>query len=412
MINELMFLFILDFSGSMWQELDGALKYRVMHQNISSMLLSLDEQQREEPSAIMAFGLDTSKKCDDITYKEMKTDGVSLAVRGMRPAPFSRTPLAASIARGTDITIERNVKKVFLFSDGADSCGKDPCLQLLESNEKLKKVDKIMEMTFVGMDLKGDAPRFDCFKRAYSHIVINGLRAERSFDIQETLKAGLSEPPAPVPPYGLLRINGAPPDMEFSADAAHKAKKPRRDWNGSYAIRILAGDYRVRSAYPGTKTLSVDVAPGQDRIVYWSEFFREPRSQVNSRQYPLRSILRPGMQTRAAHPKVDVVVLEGAASNNGEVEKFRLPFGDWSAEIDSPPWLKKGVGRKELRVQPLVPFQLDLPALFEIEWLNVPDAKKRWVFMTDDGQRYYLQKGHRRIPVRKGTKVEWLASDP
>ena len=126
-MNALMYLLILDFSGSMYQKVDNKPKYVILQENVRALNQSLNDEALKSKSGILAFGLHPKNKCDDFVFENIETKNMSKIIDTFRPGAYSMTPLAESIKRGTDMAIKDKLKKVIIFSDGADSCGKDPC---------------------------------------------------------------------------------------------------------------------------------------------------------------------------------------------------------------------------------------------------------------------------------------------
>lgn len=405
-MNSLLFLLILDFSGSMYQRVREDVKYELLQKNVAALLTAAENENGKSSAGVLAFGLHPKKKCDDLSYQEQPLQKVSQIVNGYRPGSFSKTPLAQSIARGTKITIERKVRRVVIFSDGADSCGQDPCQQLARSNEILKNAGQVMQMTFIGIDLKKDASKFECFRHSLSHIKIQFSDIEDSFQAQEILKDNQSELQTQVQkPFGTLEVRGAPPSVHFSVKG-----KGGPTWLGAYKQKIRRGYYVVESGFPQTRAVNVEIREEEGKVIYWSDFFLNPRGGLIDQDKSLTLLLTPQPSTQAAHRKVDPVLVEGHIPVTNEKRTTSLPFGQWTVEIISPPWLKKQAEKKTLTIDPHSNKSFDFFSLFELHWAPVPDPNLRHVFEISEGQRYLVQKGSKMIPLSSSQKANWIKS--
>jgi hypothetical protein len=410
-MTPLLFLFILDFSGSMYQKLNEQMKFLIIQQNVTALMAALPSEQQETESGLLVFGLHPKNKCNDLVYSEVRSKSVVKKVTEFHPGPYSRTPLAEAIKRGTLTTIRRGVKRVVLFSDGADSCGRNPCEELLISNEKLKAVNLIMDLTFVGIDLKSDAPKFECFKKSLSNIKINFSDIQTEFAVQTALQR---ENEVTVTndiggTFGFISVKGAPASVKFSAIRVAPKVKPHH-WLGAYRTQIERGTYRLTSDYPHSKKLSVKITENQTQEIYWSDFFRQPKSMLGYELNSLTLLLTPLDQTQAAHRQVVPVIIEGALGPTLNLGQTHLPFGDWAVKILSPPWLKRTASQEIFTLAPETSLRIDVFKMFALKWQQVPDPGSRWIFELSDKQRYYLQGRIGKIPISKTDQVRWIQS--
>ncbi len=409
MIPELFFLFILDFSGSMYQQVNSVPKYQLVQQNIQALMNS--NINVASSSGVLTFGLDAKKGCEDLRYQDEPTRGVSQLVRTFRPGNFSKTPLAEAIKRGTDLTIERNVKRVIAFSDGADSCGKDPCQQLIASNEKLRRVNRVMEMTFIGIALKKDSAKFECFKKPMSNFKINFFEIGTSAQAQEILTSiPEAKPLPPKNPFGVLVVKGAPPGVEFSALPAPQDKSPAVWW-GAYEHTMRQGTYAIKALYPKTKKVTTTVRSEDFTTLYWADFFSRPKATLKISNSEITVLLSPMEQTKQMHRNVQPILIEGSLIQTVRPQTISLPFGDWQLEILSPPWLKK-LEKQFLSLGPDESKSFDLIKGFGLHFDAVSDLELRYVVETSNSNRFYIQKGVERIPLSSSDILKWVKSAP
>lgn len=444
-MKALMFLLILDFSGSMYQKVNDQPKYVILQENVRALNQGLTDETLATQTGILSFGLNPKKKCEDFTYADVATKNISKTVDGYVPGAFSKTPLGESIRRGTDITIENQVKKVVIFSDGADSCGKDPCKELIVANEKLKAAKYTMNIKFIGINLKKNDPKFECFRNnKLSNINIDFSNIGDSFDVQEALQdvsqdGGISLQNVRSP-WGIIKVRGAPPTVKFKAESkkAHIKNGDRAQWYGSYPNQLKGSDYFITSNYPGTKKRSVTVDAERETEILWGDFFKDPKSKVIYTRSAFSLMLVPAAGTLEAHRSVGPVLLEGLLESDAKRD-IKIPFGDWQIEPVSPPWFKDMLGKKTFSLKPESSLKVNFSELLDLEWVKNPDPAKQWVISvqpppekTDEEEevlasatknfaptaasepepeRYLIQTGVESIPVPRGAKVNWIESN-
>jgi len=410
-MKPLLLLLLLDYSGSMYQKFEGKYKFKVVQENVEALASSSFSKADDPEVGMIVFGLDQKKKCADIQYEEPKAQDLTTRVQTLRPGNHSKTPLADAIQKATDITIERKAKKVVVFSDGADTCGRDPCAQLLESNEQLKKVDFVMEMTFIGIDLKEDERKFECFKTLnLSHLKINYMNSKNSFEAQEVLKAA-EEVTDLENPFGLVEVKGAPASVEFRARNLTAPKKKEEIWKGAYQRKLREGNYEIASSEKQTQKLKRTIEMGQRLELHWADFFRRPRADIDIPKLRLTLMLTPTEQTKAIHRTVEPILLHSEKGKGIDVQKT-IPFGSWEMEIISPPWIKKRTGKRVKSFEVGSKNSLEVESELSIEWVKVPDPTLRWVFELDGGDKYYLPGEFHEIPIVADSQVKWLKSVP
>ena len=433
-MKTLLFLFILDFSGSMYQKIEGKEKYLILRENISAMMNSMETDVKDSSSGLLIFGLHPKNKCEDFEYSEVRTSKVENQVNSYLPGAYSMTPLAASLDKGTDLTIQKKIKKLVIFSDGADSCGQDPCKQLEKSNDKLKAANYKMSIKFIGINLKKNDPKFACFRNPkFSNINIDYSNIGESYDVQEALRKGneitLDKVKAP---YGVIQVKGAPVSVQFRAIPQQAGVKDpgRLTWQGSFRNRLKAGNYWIEVKYPGAKKKSTTINAAAEEQLYWSDFFNDPTAQVSYSKSTFTYVIKPSEQTKNAHREIRPYLVEGQFRADPETKILKLPFGQWSIEVVSPPWIKAESEKKSIAVDLHAKVNIDFVELFNLELVQVPDARARWVFeltrkqevldsmsknetndVSTNVERYYLENGVQSIFIPKGAKIRWVQTD-
>lgn len=421
-MKSLLLLFILDFSGSMYQKLNqNEIKYQVLQQNVRAMNSALKAEDLNAQSGVLTFGLNAKKKCQDLAYSELSTGQVPAHVEGLRPGAYSKTPLAEAIRQGTEITIQHHIKKVIVFSDGADSCGQDPCQELLRANEKLKSAQYVMNMKFIGIDLKKNDSKFECFRNnKHSNINIDFSNIGESFDIQQALLQANDVKIEDVKsPNGIFRVRGAPAHVQF-----HILNTPKK-WFGAYGVEMSGGSYTIESSHPKTKKIFFTLNPGHEKEIFWEDFFYKPFSKMNFKKSSISYLLTPGPQTLESHKDPKVQIIYGNENDFGLPTNLDLPFGDWMVEIISPVWLKKSAGVVKILIEPEKDAKIDLQKLFGLKWIenSRPDVGRVFevikniskVQKAEEGEmespRYYLQPGIDSLPIKDNFELLWIDSE-
>lgn len=418
-MKPLLFLFILDFSGSMYQPVDGTVKYKVVQNNVSAMVESVNAQDRSRESGVLVFGLGEDRSCKDIRYNEMSTVQTASEINSYAPGSFSKTPLAESIRRGADIVIQRGVDRLVLFSDGADSCDGDPCQELENANERFKEENVFLEMTFVGIDLKDDAPKFECFKKQYSNININDTKVDNAQDIEAALEQAAEIQKQLDKDKGTVLVRGAPSGSVFKAVSGGRgfskkqlARAKGDKWKETSAVRLVPGPYQVITNHRGSQAVDVRLASRERKTLYWSDFFAEKKVDLHYFKNGITVLAKPGFSTKISHrsPPEEHYI----ESPFGKAENFSLPleFGVWDLEILSPAWLTSNKSAQVSLAVNSEGYKVSLFPIFNLRWEKVPDSSKDWVMEVNSDKKFYIQRGVKMVPVTNDAVIDWLDSVP
>lgn len=434
-MKTLFLLFILDFSGSMYQTINGETKVKILKDNVQALHQSLPTDKRDLQSGVMVFGLNPKLKCEDIQYNEQITSSIPNYVNKLSPGAFSRTPLAESIKRSTDITIKNKVKQLVIFSDGADTCGRDPCLELVRANDKLKAANYVMNIKFIGLNLRDDDEKFECFRNnKLSNINIDYVNITDAFEVQKILKKGLEDSLETIQkPFGLLSVQGAPSDIKFEAISTQTAKKlnskPNQNtWSGAYQYKLVEGTYIVSASHPKSRKVKVYIEAENEKKMYWEDFFARPDVVLKYKKPPISFVLMPSLQTIESHrKKVGTAYIEAQKGNLKEYQ-IKIPFGEWKLQIVSPAWVNSSSeGGSRIKLSPMEDRQIDFSENLNFKWVTVPDPTKRWVFEVfpmdekklensdskkDKRKRYFLESDEKMIPINQADDINWLETSP
>jgi hypothetical protein len=438
----------------MYQKVNNQVKYIVLRENVRALNQGLNDEAQASQSAILAFGLNPKKKCDDFKFSKIKTNDLSKTVDGYLPGAFSKTPLGESIRRGTDIAIENKVEKIIIFSDGADSCDKDPCQELIKSNDKLTSTGYKMNIKFIGINLKKNDPKFECFRNnKLSNINIDFSNIGDSFDVQNALQDA-AQGAASISlqnvrsPWGIIKVKGAPPTVKFKATAkrADIQNGGRQNWFGAYTNQLKSGEYLISANYPGAKKIPLMIQAEQERELLWGDFFKDEKSKLSYTRSTFSVLLEPAAGTIEAHRSVGPILIEGLLEEAAQRDQ-KISFGDWNVIPVSPPWLKDIIGQKNITLKPESSLKVNFFELLDLEWVKNPDSKQQWVISieeppkqkeeddelsesvsqtatvsapafyvrppdpSEDAKLYFIQTGVESIPIPRGAKVNWIKSN-
>ncbi len=121
---------ILDASGSMGEVVEGETKIKTAKEMLNIVAQSLQEEQIA--ISLTAFGHRKSWSCKDIELifdTQFKTrEEILERIKPINPSQRGKTPIAATLLRSYErLKKIRGPKGIFVITDGAETCGGDPC---------------------------------------------------------------------------------------------------------------------------------------------------------------------------------------------------------------------------------------------------------------------------------------------
>ncbi len=119
-------ILVLDASGSMWGQIEGAAKIAIAQEVIGGLLQTLPDSQM---LGLMAYGHRRKGDCTDIELLLAPTpDRGEIAARVNDLKPRGKTPMTdAVIAAAEALRYTEDKATVILVSDGIETCNPDPC---------------------------------------------------------------------------------------------------------------------------------------------------------------------------------------------------------------------------------------------------------------------------------------------
>lgn len=119
-------MLVLDASGSMWGEIDGAPKIEIARETVAEILGSWNPDRE---IGLMAYGHREKGNCEDIEtlIPVGKLDSAAFLEKVNSIIPKGMTPLTDAVALAAEnLRYTEETASVILVSDGKETCGKDP----------------------------------------------------------------------------------------------------------------------------------------------------------------------------------------------------------------------------------------------------------------------------------------------
>lgn len=155
-------MFVVDSSGSMGQLMGNRkTKIYILKKLLSRYLTS--QWTAKSSSGLRVFGSRRERDCSDnylaIVPGESKLGTIEGAVKGLEPVGM--TPLSAALSDAyRDIKDYSGPKRVVLFTDGEETCGRDPC-QIIQ---EIRAADITFKLFIVALGLKDQNETLDKLK--------------------------------------------------------------------------------------------------------------------------------------------------------------------------------------------------------------------------------------------------------
>jgi len=183
---------IMDASGSMLSQMAGSDRQRwQVAQEALTNLISAGGISEQSAVALRTFGRQRSRDCSDMEVMQplgrFDRDTLLNAVGAIKPVPFARTPLAASMrAASDDLAAAAGATALIVVTDGDETCDGDPAAEA--ANFVNGRPDRHVHVIGFALDNPVDAPRLQ-------QIAANGngvyLEANNSAELVEALRQTL-----------------------------------------------------------------------------------------------------------------------------------------------------------------------------------------------------------------------------
>jgi|GEM_PF-7125544 len=457
-------LFILDFSGSMYQKIVDKSKYQVLQTKMTEMSSTYKGQV---PIAVSSFGQKGNTSCNDVRFDQMNFDQLPRWIKSQKPGAYSKTPLAKAIESVAEATKKHHFQQVVIVTDGADSCGADPCEALQKLAKTLEKQKTPLLMDLVGYDVKLNAKKLECAniksnalkyrfhiaqndtdlskqlvkidrkikKQNATNIILSGkkseaekfLNSQKKQDLPKSSQLAQTEENSndqtddtfdkPInlfsPELRLddellssVRIVNPPNNRLFYA---YRKGKLIKKWNGEFAAVLPPGEYSIRTFDKKniTQNLKLTIEPKKNKLISFKLFLKDPTPHliVKSTLFPIKVSPVKGNTIR----NEDLSIPERIEGEH----VLALGEGEWAIEIYYPWWLKKPL-KKIIRLAAGEKRVLDFRKIHSnsIKWIATPNSSRDLAVLltTEFGNefRVFVPKGSKKTPVLKSWDPHWL----
>ncbi|MEL7487211.1 MAG: vWA domain-containing protein [Pseudomonadota bacterium] len=245
-------ILVLDASGSMWGELDGAAKIVTARGVVGSLLNDLPSDRR---LGLVAYGHNRKGDCSDI--EEIAEVGAARdAIRNAVDAlnPKGKTPLSASVKFAAEkLKYTENKATVILVSDGKETCDLDPCAV----GAALEEAGIDFTAHVIGFDIAAEQDRAElqCLAEATGGQYFNAASAA---DLAGALQRTVAAPPEPEKESGFaLRATELKGGPLVETDLAWTV---RQAGGGDIVFEATAAGETPAAAPPGVYDISVERA--------------------------------------------------------------------------------------------------------------------------------------------------------
>lgn len=387
---------ILDFSGSMDQLVQQRPKHEVLKNTISSMFQSSSDRTLYN---MVVFGTQPHKKCADFQERKLKYPEAERWLQDLKPGTYGMTPLAESFRRLGTRASELRGENIVAVTDGADTCGEDPCRQLKKLNEQLKVVQARINLNIIGFDLQ-ENKELSCFqelKGKLSNIDLDFYLAGTGASLSKALMKSQAKQSIPQD-NGAVVVTGAPEEAVFYAKCS--GQKKSKSWVGEFTVHLVPGFCFLSLEKLGEQTVPVQIRERDVIKVPYSSFFKFKTGTLRMNPQFLELEFHPDEETAKIHPEAKVKQLT-------EEQSVNLEFGRWVVTVKSPWWLENAVSAV-VEIKAHQEIRLTSEELFKenLSWYDVSATEPR--ALKVGGNKILVMPGVTKIPYLKSLEVQWI----
>ena len=442
-MKTLSFLLLLDFSGSMEQQIDEKLKSDILKKETRALISSANENSQ---STLIVFGTDPKKQCQDLRVINSNNKELPSQIAKLKPGPFGKTPLSLGLKQMISLSKKNNFQHLIVVTDGADSCDQNPCETLKQQDNEIQKKIKI---NIIGFDLKDDRQKISCFKDLkLKNIDIQLIEANNINELNNAIKneldmllknentfANLNQSAlnknikqsqlsqksiegiknsfpalAEFNPKtdAIVEIQGAESDDNFLISGSLFNK----NWFGSFPVIAKAGKYDIQFNHANGISISLDLPAGTYTKIPLAKLMKITQSTIEISDPILGLKLVPSNKTTLIHGEVKETHFE--ATTNSQTNQKNLAIGEWQVEVESPLWLKSQLKKISIKMNVNKSENINLISFFqdEIQVLENNSMKVRVLELThsklNSVERHLILPNQKRIPILKDHKYQWL----
>lgn len=262
-------LVILDGSGSMWGQIEGAPKIEVMRAGLSRLV---DQMEGRTDLGLMGYGHRRKSDCKDIdlAFSPGPIDAAGAKAWLAKFSPRGKTPMASALElAGETLAQGGSGGHIVIVTDGADNCRRDPCAVATE----LMAADPSLRLHVVVLGATAeDMGRTLCIAKAGKGLVEKVSSPAEIDPALDRVMAAItgapepSEPSAATGPPGLrLALRLGPGGADVTDGIAWTVKHDGREvYSGSAprpALDLAPGSYVVTATSGGiTAEHNIEVA--------------------------------------------------------------------------------------------------------------------------------------------------------
>lgn len=206
----------------------------------------------------------------------------------------------------------------------------------------------------------------------------------------------------------MLEISGADSTAKFKAISSGFQK----DWLGSFAVKLLAGKYKLAYESGNGIQLDLELPKGSFTKIPWARLMKVSEFPVTINSPILNFKLRPVGNTKQIHG--EITEQNQSAELNLNQTQTKIPLGEWEAEISSPPWLKGTLKTFKVIVTQENQESIDLNQIYgtELQWAENPSRGELKVLeiLSEQGvqERHLIQPEIKKVPILKNSKYSWI----
>ncbi len=245
-------ILVLDGSGSMWGKIEGKTKVEIARSVVDNML---DKLPKDRSLGLVAYGHRRQGDCTDIEeIVPIGTDRAAIRTAVDKLNFKGKTPLGAAVRFAAEkLRYTQQKATVILVSDGAETCGVDPCA--LGRELEAKGADFTAHIIGFGLASETESAGLKCLAEATGGKYVSAKNAsELTAALAQTVAAPAPPPPAkPQAAHVTLRATELDGGPDISSGLTWEVKPA----SGTVVFSKSNGGIEQADIAPGSYTVSV-----------------------------------------------------------------------------------------------------------------------------------------------------------
>lgn len=272
-------MIVLDSSGSMWGQIEGAPKRDIAAKTLANIVPSLDASA---DIGLVAYGHRRTGDCADIeTILPAEADSrgqIVSRVSGLKS--MGKTPLTAAVSKAADaLALEDDKTTVILITDGIETCKADPC----ELGRSLEERGVDFTAHVVGFGLSADQGRqVSCLADETGGLYLNAQNAQELNEALETVSDDIVlEAEIDEPELGDANVKVLSPEVRAGAQVSVEWSGPQSTMDSLVVYHVGADEvfdrvYIYEKDAPKPASLRAPDKPGEYVVQYRVRHSDEP----------------------------------------------------------------------------------------------------------------------------------------